>query len=77
MREQAARVEGQEHGAVRTLPPMPEQEQAQALTSEQAEALRTYRHAVAYYELTRWTEAWHEVARASQRCRDRGVDPRA
>jgi hypothetical protein len=76
-REQAARVEGQEHGAVLLSPQEQEQAQAQALTSEQVEALGTYRRALAYYELTRWTEAWKDVARAYQRCRDRGVDPRA
>jgi hypothetical protein len=76
-REHAARVEVQKHGALLTLQPTQEQEQAQALTREQVEALRTYRRALAYYELTRWTEAWKEVARAYQRCLDRGVDPRA
>ena len=47
-REQAARVEVQEHGASLTLQPTQEQDQAQALTREQVEALHTYRRAVAY-----------------------------
>ena len=77
MREQAVRVEVQAHGAVLPLPPTQAQAQAPVLTREQGEALHTYHRAVAYYELTRWTEAWKDVERAYQRCRDRGLDPRA
>jgi hypothetical protein len=56
--------------------PMAVQAQSRTMTQAQVEALAAYRHALAYYELTRWTESWKAVERAYQHCLRYGLNPR-